>query len=245
MLTRKNWSAFMRHEAGCAGRLIDSLWTKPEELIKSGEPLLGRDGVRATVRVRVDGLDYVVKRWKEQRWHHAAQQTILPSRAARCWRNAKLLLERHVVAPRPVAYREDRFGPLRGISYYAYRYVPGRTLQETIVDDMPDVLLRIDLAKQVLRIWHRLADMRLSLDDPSPHNFIVDCVGRLWAIDLDKMHHHRSRRGAVRGYRRSFDRCLEHGGHLFLHRPWDEPPKQRPLLPLFLSSRQTTASWHG
>ncbi len=209
MIERHSFCAYIRHVPHPPGELVELLWNAPDELVEMGKPLVRKRCVRATVLVRIGNRDYVVKRWVERSWRHALKQLVLPSRAARCWRDTLSLLKHGVSTPSPVAYREDRFGPFRGTSYYVYSYVPGRTLRDAHDASPSSGKLESDLASQAVRMWRQMGGARVSLSDPSLLNFIVDPTGRLWAIDLDKLRHHRSAYAATRGYLHSFDRFLE------------------------------------
>ena len=89
MVERRSFFAYMRHVVDPPTDLIELLWNSPDELVKMGKPLIRKRCVRTTVLIRFDGHDYVVKRWLERSWRHALKQFVLPSRAARCWRDTK------------------------------------------------------------------------------------------------------------------------------------------------------------
>ncbi len=206
MLERHSFCAYMRHvPTQC--ELVELLWNTPDELVEMGKPLFRVPSVRTTVLVRIGNRDYVVKRWVERSRRHALKQLIMPSRAARCWRNVQFLLKNGISTPSPVAYREDRFGPFRGTSYYVYPYVPGRTLD---VRDAPPPRgkLESEVALQAVRLWQQMGSARVSLSDVKSQNFILGPTGRLWVIDLDKLRYHMSDYTATRGYLHSFDRFL-------------------------------------
>ena len=168
--------------------LLDSLWDGPDSLVQSGEPLVQKNRVRTIVRLEDSDQSIVIKRYVERSFRHLLKQMIQQSRAARCWNDTLYLLENGFPTPLPIAYREERFGPFRGPSFYVYQFQSGQTLLERCRHLENQRLLR-DYVSQLVNIWQLQRRLNVSLHDANPGNFIVDAAGKIWVIDLDKLRH--------------------------------------------------------
>ena len=168
--------------------LLDSLWEGPDSLVNSGDPLVQKNRVRTIVRLEDSDQSIVIKRYVERSFRHLLKQMIQQSSAARCWNDTLFLLENGFPTPMPLAYREERFGPFRGPSFYVYQFQSGQTLLERCRTLENQRLLR-DYVSQLVNIWQLQRRLRVSLHDANPGNFIVDAAGKIWVIDLDKLRH--------------------------------------------------------
>ena len=168
--------------------LIESLWSDPSALVDSGDPLVNKKRVRTIVRLEDSDQSIVIKRYVERSFRHLLKQMIQQSRAARCWNDTLYLLENGFPTPLPIAYREERFGPFRGPSFYVYQFQSGQTLLERCRHLENQRLLR-DYVSQLVNIWQLQRRLSVSLHDANPGNFIVDAAGKIWVIDLDKLRH--------------------------------------------------------
>lgn len=167
--------------------IVDALWNHPELLIEHGQRLTYKQCVRTTVKVDFEEESFVVKRHRERSLRHFAKQCFSRSRAAACWRDTWFLIDHGYPTPAPVVYRENRLGPLRGHSYYVYQYIPGHTLIDLATGLKNQRLLRQYVA-QLVNIWSWHQRLRVVLNDGHPGNFIIDVTGKMWVIDLDKLH---------------------------------------------------------
>lgn len=181
-----DFSRALVHVPDAPSEIVDALWNAPDELVDSGTRLTGKQCVRTTVKLEVDAQTYVVKRHRERSIRHFAKQCFCRSRAARCWDDTWLLLESNYPTPRPVAYRENRLGPLRGNSYYVYQYIEGKTLIELAACCKNQRLLR-QYVTQLAEVWRWHRSLCVILSDGHPANFVVDTAGKMWVIDLDKL----------------------------------------------------------
>jgi hypothetical protein len=186
--SRKDWTRALVHHISAPDPLVELLWENPEALIAMGRKLVQKKCVRTTVRVDLDGFSLVIKRYVERSWRHGLKQSVMPSRAARCWNDTWYLLSGGYPTPRPFAYREARFGGLRGDSYFVYEFVEGRTLLDVAGYCDNQRLLR-QFVDDVIRIWGLNYDLGVCLHDGLPDNFVVDWQRKMWAIDLDKLNH--------------------------------------------------------
>jgi tRNA A-37 threonylcarbamoyl transferase component Bud32 len=175
--------------------LVEGLWTCPDQYLAKGCML--KRGERSTV-VRFsaddgDGHDagYVLKRFRSKGPIHSAMHCLLRTRARRGWKYGHLLRSAGVRTPLPLAYREDRIGPVRHTSCLLTRYVPGVSLHdylETHADD--DTEGWHQLAREFADLWNRLGESRITHGDLKAPNVIIAEDLKLWLIDLDATSRH-------------------------------------------------------
>jgi hypothetical protein len=186
--SRKNYLKAMRYVAGAHREIVDALWEYPDGLVEAGNKLVEKQCVRTTVRFAIEDEMMVVKRHLERSWRHFAIQCFRKSRAERCWLDTWYLIDSGYPTPRPIAFRENRLGPLRGNSWYAYEFVSGQTFKDIATDNHNQRLLRQYVGK-LIDIWDMNRQLKINLTDGHPANFVVDATGKMWVIDLDKLQH--------------------------------------------------------
>lgn len=134
----------------------------------------------------IDGKKIVIKRHNYKSPWHKFKRFFRRTRASRNWYYSQLLLSNGISVPRPVAFMETRFGPLRLESYFLYEYVDGITGDayfqkyahtpekiEGAINHIVDLLSKI----KKLRLIH--GDIRIS-------NMVFK-NGELWLLDFDDM----------------------------------------------------------
>lgn len=176
----------MQYDSLTCEELVGSLWNNPDQLIDSGERLKKKHCVRTTVALKTPTGQCVVKRHVERSWRHIVKQWFCISRAQRCFNDTLFLVENGYPTPRPIAYWEERLGPLRGRSYYVYEFAAGTTLRE-LAGPMKNQRLLRQYVKQLAEIWRLHWQLDVNLHDGHPENFIVAPSGKIWVIDLDKL----------------------------------------------------------
>jgi hypothetical protein len=184
------------------------LWTDPSSLISRGQRLQTNDA-RQTVRLEWRCQAFVLKHYRAPTRRHGFKQLVLPTRAWKTWNFTHRLINAGVASPRPVAYIENRWGPLRRDSYLMYPYIEGRTLRTCIAEDAKQSPIARDrLWQQIQELWQRLVELRVSLEDANLGNFIVSPAGQIWLIDLDKSRFHRKPSAAAPHQERAWKQLL-------------------------------------
>jgi len=215
--------------------LVERLWREPDELLERGERL--KDDVRTTVvRVAVpqplpgshseaDGAavsratrgPWALKRFNRKGLVHTAGHLLLPTRAWRGWHFGRLLRRHGVLTPAPLAYFEERLGPLRFRSFLLTEWVDG-TLLHTLIQnwrEVPESRWR-QLAGQVVDLCAVLTRLRLLHGDLKATNFLVDSQWRLWVLDLDACRYARTSGAHWVGLQKDRSRFLRN----FARCPW-------------------------
>ena len=211
-MSEKFWrkNSFTKSLVGVVGinpTLQQRLWTAPDSLVESGSEMVQKQCVRTTVRLTIDDETVVVKRHLERSWRHFAKQSFTRSRAERCWGDTWYLIENGYPTPRPIAYLENRLGPLRGNSWYVYQYIHGTTFKDAATENRNQRLLR-EYVNQLVDIWMLNRKLRINLTDGHPANFVVDATGKMWVIDLDKLQHLPAKADADSILSRSFENTV-------------------------------------
>jgi len=165
---------------------LDDLLQRPDEIMAAGEML--KDGNSATVvRLKLAGLDLVVKRYNIKNLKHACKRGLRPSRAAVSWKMGQRLSWWQITTPKPVAMLEKRVVGLRSTAYFISEYVAGSLAY--------DCLRRPELSAPELENWleqfatllRRLRDLGYDYGDFKATNFLCGSDAKLYLIDLDAM----------------------------------------------------------
>lgn len=149
---------------------------RPDHFMRRGEMI--KDGDSTTVvKVTLDGRQYVIKRYNLRNFWYGLRRLFRPSRAAQCWRSARLLELAGIDTPGPVMMLEQRWGPLRRRAYYVTEYRPeplvgigseGSTWASiaTMFDDLLARMLRFRITHGDMKITNFLqGDRQLAVLD--------------------------------------------------------------------------------
>jgi tRNA A-37 threonylcarbamoyl transferase component Bud32 len=132
-----------------------------------------------------------VKRYNHRGLTHSLRHTIKGSRARRAWLNAHRLRILNISTPRPLAYIEQRKGPLIWKSYLVTEYVKGQKLKDFLLDEMVGEKERSAVTRQVMDLLNNLGQYRISHGDLKHTNILVTDNGPV-LTDLDGMKSYRS-----------------------------------------------------
>jgi tRNA A-37 threonylcarbamoyl transferase component Bud32 len=168
-----------------------------------------KNGNTSTVAlVKVGDRSLVVKRYNLKSVWHALKRCVRPSRASISWRNAHRLMSLGIKTPKPIAFVERRFGPLRTEAFFITEYVDGINAYELFHAEVAKEISRTDLIKQFGRLFQMLADASISHGDAKATNFIIT-KDALSLVDLDAVREHRFRKRFMRAFRRDLNRFMQ------------------------------------
>lgn len=193
MVVKRTWRRVLRGGAWVDEGVLSRLWEDPDGLVASGTPV--KEGDRTTI-VRVGrgegpggegGGAWILKRFNRKGALHTTVHAGMRLRAAWCWRNAARLEAAGIRTARAGAMLEERFGPLRGRSFFLSEAVEGRPLLDAARDAGLDETGLRGLATRFGEIWRRLGEARMAHGDMKATNFIVEPDGGIAVIDLDGM----------------------------------------------------------
>jgi tRNA A-37 threonylcarbamoyl transferase component Bud32 len=169
---------------------LDEITAGLDETMSQGQIL--KDGRTSFVsRVKLGGIEIVVKRYNHKGLLHSLRHTLKKSRAKRSWLNANRLLLVGIATPRPLAYVEEYRGPLLHRSYFITEFVCGPSLAAVLKDPTLGADRKQHVVDDVLRLLDRLARQGISHGDMKHSNLI--CHGaEVFLTDLDAMQVHRA-----------------------------------------------------
>lgn len=133
---------------------------------------------------RLDGRDVVVKESHSKTGTKAFKRAFIPSRAARGWHAALTVEALGVPTASPIAYIDERHGPLRGRSWLVSERVPGIDFVTWVTAETRDPEERERMIRAIADIYARLHRARVTHGDNRPSNFLVN-DGQAVLIDLD------------------------------------------------------------
>lgn len=225
--------------------LLQSLMERADRLIEQGTVL--KPGDRCTVArfcppggqgvAKGNAGDragaWVIKRYNRKGLLHTITHLLARSRASWCWTNAGRVRGAGLRTPTPLAFVEERWGPLRGRSFLVVDHVPGVPLAEWVAAHAQDHRAVEAMADRFAEVWRALGKARLGHGDMKATNFLVDGAGELWLIDLDGMRLHPPGPTLARARKRDQARFL---------RNWKDQPEVQAI---FRSRLDTSASRVG
>jgi len=206
-VAQRSWHRRMACDRNWYSQTMQHLLDDPDAAMDAGTVL--KAGNTATVvKIDFEGHPLVIKRYNLKNSCHTIRRALRPTRAIVSWRNGNRLRFMGIMTPRPVAFLEKRWGPLRGRAYFITTYVAGESIQSVIQQnaDDPDALKA--WVNLLLSPLEKLRQLRISHGDLKASNFLV-ANQQLHILDLDGMQKHRSINGFRRAFRRDIKRLQE------------------------------------
>ncbi|MBS0290250.1 MAG: hypothetical protein JSS07_09485 [Proteobacteria bacterium] len=218
IIRKRNWHEKILCQENYYTPTMQKVLQDIESYIEDPVKVLKDDPTSTVVVIEVDSRLLVVKRANTKGWIHVVRRIFTPSRAMRNWQFAHKLLKIGLQTFTPVAIKEERFGPLRGRSYFMCTYIQGIdalnyfALGATFKKEWKNVANRIALMIDKLAV-HWLSHRDLNLSN------IILVENQPWLIDLDSMRQHGWSYFAKRGAKRERKRFMEN---------WSEVPQVLP-----------------
>ena len=187
--------------------VLDSI----DNAIFSAEKILKNDATSTVALLKIDDQLLVVKRLNTKNWLHFFRRLFQNSRARKNWDNASTLCKMGIKTFKPIAILEERYGPLKGRSYFICSYIEGiKALEffthETVHEDIQSI------AEKITAMFNTLATAWISHRDLNLSNILL-LDNQPWLIDLDSMKSHRwswiAKRSAQRELNRFIRNCQE------------------------------------
>lgn len=160
-----------------------------------------------------DGKDIVVKRYNHKGLIHSLRHTIKRSRAHRGWLHGHQLRMLNIATPKPLAYIEQRRGPLVWKSYLVTEYVRGYRLYDFLQDSKISQEERSKVTQLIKQLLDELGKHRITHGDLKHSNILVTDNGPV-LTDLDGVKVHKwnwiyrmRRRKDLRRFRKQLPEC--------------------------------------
>ncbi len=157
-----------------------------------------KSGRTATV-VLHDGM--VIKRQNRKSWWHGARTSLRASRGARGWANMHAARALGLPVPKPIALLEYSAWGYRTLSYFAYQYAPGSSLDEIVAASG----WQEHLIDATVDLFECFRSCRFTHGDCKASNYLVADDGGIVVLDLDTAAFH----PRVTEFRRQFAQDLE------------------------------------
>ncbi len=186
---RKTWHRFQVWDRNLDTEAMGRFLADPDHFISRGKLL--KDGKTSTVAlVTVDHRPLVVKRYNMKNLWHRLKRCPRPSRAWHSWAEAHRLGLQEIPTPRPVAFMENRWGPLRATAYFVTEYAPGMDVRQWFHSENRNPNKDQKIITAFARMMQHFFKARITHGDLKATNFIFS-DGELFVIDLDAMRAHR------------------------------------------------------
>jgi len=186
-MVKKGLRLRMACERVAYGDQMRALLDDPDRHMAEHAQRMIKDGSSSTVAVvDVDNRRLVVKRYNIKGWHHALSRALRRTRADISWHNTHALLFEGLSTPRPVAFLERRWGPLRGTSYLVLEYVAGPTCQEYFRYADVERAREQGVIERLVEMLANLAALGIRHGDMKATNIILS-RGRPVLLDVDAL----------------------------------------------------------
>jgi len=173
----------------CLGKDVPDFVAKVDGLMGRGR-ILKKGDTSDVSCVTWHGTDLVVKRYNNRGLVHSLRHNIKASRACRSWRSGVELMSLGIHTPRPVAYIEQRKGPLLQKCYLITEYVKGCNLHVFLRDESITQEQKKTVLGNVAELLNRLGKARITHGDLKHTNILITQQGPV-ITDLDAMIVHR------------------------------------------------------
>lgn len=181
----------------------------PDRFIEANDARSLKAGNTSTVvEIGCCGRRFVIKRYNVKHLWHGVRRMLRRTRAARSWCNAQRLTMLNIPTAASVGFIENRFGPLRGSSYFIMQAVPGVCAEHYFVDSSLPLQVRREQAVALLHVLEQVAAAGLVHGDYKASNIMITESGPV-LLDLDAMHQPASVTAFRKGLQKDLQRFLQ------------------------------------
>lgn len=187
---------------------IDKVFATPIKILKN-------DATSTVILTKINHQLFVIKRANTKNTMHCIRRAFKMSRAQKNWNNARRLNQSGIFAIQAAAMMEERWGILKGRSYFICPYIEGIDARHFFAEsaqpneDWPVV------AKNICLMIKALADNHLSHRDLNLSNILL-VNNAPYLLDLDAMNHYKNAWMARRAAQKEQQRFMQN---------WDNVPK--------------------
>ena len=214
--TKRECGAFVVHRkwnrlAVCGRKIntegIKGLIADPDRSIARGKPV--KIGNTSTVAsIMIDGQRVLIKRYNIKNWKHALNRAFRSTRAFRSWTNAHRLGFYGINTPKPIAFVEERWGPLRRKAYYMSEYCSGDTSFDFFHNPEIEQNRKLQLAEAIVEQLKKLRTLKISHGDLKASNILIS-GDQVTLIDLDSMKEHTCSCSFEKAWKKDIKRFLK------------------------------------
>jgi tRNA A-37 threonylcarbamoyl transferase component Bud32 len=139
--------------------------------------------------VAIGDNKYVLKRYNPKGFWHCAKRMLRPSRALRSWKNSHYLERQGVATAKPVAVLIEKFGFIRGKTYFLMEFVEGLRGWDIFKRDSDYRSAWDKILEQISLLMKKLYAAKVTHDD-FQHNNMLFVNESPVLLDLDHMRIH-------------------------------------------------------
>jgi tRNA A-37 threonylcarbamoyl transferase component Bud32 len=205
-IARRTWHRHMVCDRNWYSPTVQPLLDDPDTAMETGTIL--KAGNSATVvKIKVADRILVIKRYNLKNRSHAFSRALRPTRAIISWRNANRLKLMGIPTPQPLAFIEERLGPLRRRAFFISEYIPGESISEAIEKNKDTPKQLMHYANYLIHLLKHFYRLRISHGDLKSTNLVV-YDDHLHVLDLDGMHKHLFLYFFKRAFRKDINRLI-------------------------------------
>lgn len=179
----------------------------PDTSINKSCTILKNDPTSTVVVVQVDNQSLVIKRANTKGLLHFMRRLVCTSRAQKNWYYAARLARANIRTFEPIAYIEERLGPLKRRSYFICSLIEGIDALHFFSAARYQAKWEI-VAEKIVLLIKKLAEEHLSHRDLNLSNIIL-VDDQPFLIDLDSMREYRFSLRAKRATVHEVNRFME------------------------------------
>ncbi len=211
IICQKSFSSFMLCHKKYYTPDMESFLQNPDIAFDNPGASLLKAGNTATIGLyKIDGIEVVVKRYNMKNKFHALRLAFKKSRADISWSSAHLLLKNRINTPKPIAIKEERFGPFRSKAFFICEYIKGESARNFFCNANANGDKII--AESIIDVFKRFKYLKISHGDMKATNIIIK-DNKPFFIDLDSMHWHKSKLLFSHALKKDIDRFMKNWRH--------------------------------
>ncbi len=164
---------------------LENIFNDPDFHLFSPTTIILQDNFKSRIGViTVNGKKLVIKRHNfKSRWQQF-KRYFRQTKSSKSWYYSRLLINKKISIPQPVACLEKRFGPFRRISFFFYEYVEGIQGEEYLRQLSNSPAEASEVIAAVLNTIDTIQTLGLIHGDIRLANFIFS-ENKLYLIDFD------------------------------------------------------------
>ena len=207
IICRKSFSSFMLCHREYYTAEMKSFLQNPDIAFQNSDTKFLKTGKKTTLILhKIDGVEFVVKRYNMKNILYALRRAFKKSRADISWYSSHLLIRNRINTPKPAAIKEVRFGPFRNKAFFICEYIKGESARHLFNDAKADDV-KIP-AESVIDGFYKFKSSMISHGDMKATNIIIK-DNLSFFIDLDSMKWHKSRFGFARACKKDMKRFMK------------------------------------
>ncbi len=210
VVVEHDWHRFLaitRDQDG--GDLRALLASMDAEQVAQAAEILKKGKTCTVYTLQMGQRKVVVKRYNIKNLRHAFGRAWRPSRAAASWANSYRMGILGIPVAQPVAFLEQRWGPLRRQAYFVAEHVPAPSATKFFADDSVPLERKHRAAHHIARLLRKLWCLGLVHGDMKSTNLLVTATDEPVLLDLDSLSEVRCRWRLKRGHGRDLQRWME------------------------------------